>query len=83
MIVLPRLFALLLLGRGSADDLHDLSHPSWDRLEATWDRLAVDARRAFPRALQTVGSSYSYSYSYMLRQLWRVLVPGALPRPER
>ena len=64
MIVLPRLFALLLLGRGSADDLHDLSHPSWDRLEATWDRLAVDARRAFPRALQTVGSSYSYSYSY-------------------
>ena len=43
MVVLPRLFALLLLGRGSADDLHDLSHPSWDRLEATWDRLAVDA----------------------------------------
>ena len=28
----------------SADDLHDLSHPSWRDLEASWNRLAVDAR---------------------------------------
>ena len=59
-----RTVALIALGVASAEDQHDLSRPSWNLLlEASWNRLEVDAHRAVaraaapavPRVLQAVG----------------------------
>ena len=46
-----RTVALIALGVASAEDQHDLSRPSWNLLlEASWNRLEVEAHRTVARA---------------------------------
>ena len=51
-----RTVALIALGVASAEDQHDLSRPSWNRLEVDAHRaVARAAAPAVPRVLQAVG----------------------------